>query len=357
LAPGVVLSWSLAVFVCYVSNNLHPRFEHRAETIAQQFAILAGESYPINGVQTYFSVFQNRVVFPLALAATTGLTQRVGFGGVGQWYLLLRLTAAFVAFLVFWYVLRRVARAGPVTAAAGSGLLAYELVFAFNHGWEVTNDFPDVAFTTLMLWATIAHRRWSLLLIAVLASFNRESSIFAGLFWLFLYGFGPRRTPRVLEIAFSVFLAAVSYAVVLGARWWFGGPKAFSAINLEYGGGSLGRLVEAVEEFLKSPSPSSWPVLLLAAIALPGLWVFRNRHWLEDGQRRLLLLAGALFPLSVVFGTPSEVRIYTTPIVVLVYVATAGEATRSDVERPLPVPGPERPPDALAGAAVGAGRR
>jgi hypothetical protein len=357
LLPAVLLSCSLAVFVCYVSNNLHPRFEHRSETIAEQVAVLAGESYPINGVPTYFSVFQNRVIFPLALAATTGVTGRLGLGGIGQWYLLVRLGAACCAFLIFWYLLRRVARAEPVIAGAGMGLLAYELVFTFNHGWEVTSDFPDVAFTALMLWATLTHRRWSLLLVAVLASFNRESSIFAGVIWLFLHGIGPRWRLRLPEIAFSLLLIVVSYATVLGVRWWFGGAKALSAVNLEYGSSSWGRLVEAVDAVLKQPSLSSWPVLLLAAVTVPGLWLYRNRDRLGAQLRRLVLLAGVLFLLSVVFGTPNELRIYMTSLVVLAYVATAGEATRTAVAPAAPLPGLPRPPEVLAGAAAGGGRR
>jgi len=355
--PAAVLSLALAVFVCYVSNNLHPRFEHRSETIAQQVAILAGEPYPIDGVPTYFSVFQNRVVFPLALAATTAVMGRLGLGGVGQWYLLVRLGAAFGAFFVFWFLLRRVARAGPVIAGAGLGLLAYELVFTFNHGWEVTSDFPDVAFTALMLWAALAYRRWALLLVAVLASFNRESSIFAGVFWLVLYGLGPRWTVRPREVAFGLLLIVVSYATVLGVRWWFGGAKALSAVNLQYGADSAGRLLDAAGEVLKQPSPSSWPVLLLAALAVPALWLYRNRDWLGATERRLVLLAVVLLPLCVVFGTPSELRIYTTAFVVLVYVATAGEAIRGPVEPEAPLPRPPRAPEVLAGATAGAGRR
>src|SRR5882762_4640349 len=52
LMMAATLSGAFALLVGFVSTNLSPRFAHRAEIIQQQFAILAGGPYPIDGVLT-----------------------------------------------------------------------------------------------------------------------------------------------------------------------------------------------------------------------------------------------------------------------------------------------------------------
>jgi hypothetical protein len=325
LAFAVAISGAFAVLVGFVSTNLNSRFEHRAETIQQQFAILAGGPYPIDGVFTEVGAYQNRVLFPLGLEALSGLTA----GSVGQWYLLLRLATAFGAFITSWYLLRRRTNARRMVAAVGLGLLAYELVFTFAQGWEHPTDFPDVALTGLWLWAAMAGRRWGLLAVALGAAFNRESAAFAGVLWLVLYGFTVRWTARLSELAFGILASVASYALVLGIRWSCGGSTdlTHNTNALDFAG-TLPRLWEAVTHFLEHPTPWSWPVLMLAMVALPGLWIWVNRSYIGAREWRVLIASVAILVLSLPFASLDEPRDFMTSIVLVIFVAVAGEAAR-----------------------------
>jgi hypothetical protein len=216
----------------------------------------------------------------------------------------------------------------------GLGLLTYELVFTFAQGWEHPTDFPDVALTGLWLWAAVAGRRWGVLAIAVAAAFNRESAAFAGVLWLVLYGFSGRWTPRIPEVAFGILLSVASYATVLGIRWFFGGARSLTQnTNVDDVAGTLPRLTEAVTRFLEHPTPWSWPVLLIAMAALPGLWIWVNWSCLGRRERRVLLAAVVILVLSVPFSNLDEPRDFMTSVVLVVFVAVAGEARREQTVR------------------------
>jgi hypothetical protein len=224
IVTACALAIAFAVFTCFVSMNIEPRFLHRGETIRQQMAILAGQDFELNGVPTYFGSLQNRVLFPLALKAVSSVGQPLS---MSQWYLALRLTTAVGAALLVWWLLRSQAGARPKLAAVGLGVLAYEMVFTFNHGWEHPTDFPDVALTTLWLWAVLKRRHWAAVAVAAVGALNRESAAFAGVVWVVLYGVTERFRLRLPEVAFGTFLSGAAYACVLAARWVFGGARAF----------------------------------------------------------------------------------------------------------------------------------
>jgi hypothetical protein len=59
-------------------------------------------------------------------------------------------------------------------------------------------------------------------------------------------------------------------------------------------------------------------------------WLWLNRGCLRSVHRRLLLVAVALIPISLAYGTPSELREYLMPLTMLAYLAVAleGERTR-----------------------------
>jgi predicted ATP-grasp superfamily ATP-dependent carboligase len=85
-----VISGCLALCVSYVSANFESRFEHRAEVVNNQFAILHGRALVFNGVEYYIPQFQRRILFPLALAAVS----KIHVLTPTAWYLILRIATA-----------------------------------------------------------------------------------------------------------------------------------------------------------------------------------------------------------------------------------------------------------------------
>src|SRR5215469_7631909 len=103
-ATIIALSACLAIFSCFISANIHPRFLHHAEAVQNQFAILKGLPHYINGEEHVFPQFQSRVLFPLLLK---GLSE-THLMSDSQSFIFLRITTAFVAYLVFFMVCTQV---------------------------------------------------------------------------------------------------------------------------------------------------------------------------------------------------------------------------------------------------------
>jgi hypothetical protein len=341
---GLALCLAITILVCFVSNNLNARFQHRNDSVAQQFEIVSGDPLLFDGRDLGLREWRSRVLVPFALV---GVSRAVPALSPGQWFLILRLATAFAAFVSFWFVLRRTLRADVRLVAAGLFLLAYEVIFTFNEGWENTTDFPEVAFAALMVWAILGHRRWWLLGLVLVATLNREVSVFAGLIWLFLHALKRGRSIRLKEVAFGVGLSLVAYAEALAVRTIMTRPAGAAAPALGGGVGALttrsdpgyaGQLAHAIgfwnrvafdiNAFLHRPTPSDWPVLWLALLAPASIWIALNWRWMRPAYRRLLLATVCLFPITLAYGTPSEIREYITPLVMLAYLAVALEAER-----------------------------
>jgi hypothetical protein len=345
----VVLSCALAIFVCFVSGSLSSRFAHRNESIQQQFAVLNGAPLLFDGKDHGLREWRGRILFPLTFATISSASNALS---VSQWFLLLRTLSAVAAFGAFWFVLRKTVGGDVRLTAAGMFLLAYEVIFTFSEGWENTTDFGDVGFTALFLWAIVTARRWWLAGIVLLATLNRESSVFAGLIWLFVYALGRRFSIRPREVAFGVGLSVVAYAEALLVRTVMPQPTAATAVGGAAGSlatpsdpgyvGQLGhaigfwnRLAFDVSDFLHHATPTSWPVMWLALLTPAVAWIWLNRSCMRTLHRRLLLAAVCIFPITLMYGTISELREYLTPLVMLAYVAVALEGERT---RPARVP-------------------
>ncbi len=319
LFVGIVLSFSFAILTAFVSNNLHPRFEHREETIQEQLAILQGQSYVIDGKLIYFPEFQNRVLFPALLTAAS-LLRPSALGGI---YLILRLLTIFLAFLVFWFLLLLVGSVSPRTAALGLGALAYVLIFTFNHGWEHPTDVLDVIFISLLLALCLRKRRLAVILVTVLASANRESSPFVGVIWLALYGISAGRKLNRSEIAFGLGLMVVGVVSVLSIRYLFGGAKAFAPQTM-----SIFLMGSFLHDAIAPLSPSSWLVLLVAMILPLAVWIGSNRQRLTGVEKRLLLAGIAIACIAPIFGIIEELRFFIPAAVILIFVACCADSNR-----------------------------
>ena len=342
---GLALCLALAILVCFVSNNLNSRFQHHNDSVAQQFALISGDPLLFDGRDLGLREWRSRILFPLTLVTVSRVSPSLS---PGQWFLLLRLAAAFGAFASFWFVVRKTIRGDVRLAAAGLFLLAYQLIFSFNEGWENTTDFPEVAFGALFLWALVGKRRWWLVGLVLLATLNREVSVFAGLIWLILYGLGRRVSVRIKEVVFGVGLSVMAYAEAFVVRAIMTRPPSGAAPALEGAVGSLGtrpdpgymgqlthaigfwnRVSYDVSAFLRHPTATEWPVLWVAMLTPAVIWIWLNWHWMRPVHRRLLLATACLFPITLAYGTPGEIREYITPMVMLAYVAVALEGERS----------------------------
>jgi hypothetical protein len=323
---GILLSGSLALFANYVSASLHPRFEHREESISKEFAILEGRPFVLDGKPAYFPEFQNRVLFALALRTLSN----VGILSPREWYMVLRIVLAFTAFMLFWHVTQTIALADARTAAAALVLLAVVMAFQFNHGWEHPSDFLDPIFATLMIWASVRKSRLAILAVAVIASFSRESSVFAGLIWMGANALGAGKTIRWRQVLFGAGVSALAYLCVLGARSWFGGPEALrraQTLNIE------NFWPVFLAPALRHPTPTVWPVLLAALLVPVVLWIVANRQYLTPSLIGLLGASAIISLASIALASIDELRILLPVTPVLIFVAAALEARRQATDQ------------------------
>ncbi len=312
--PTAIL-WSLclAVFTCFVSNNLHPRFQNRSETIEEQLAIPRGEPYSIGSKSIYFAEFQNRVLFGLALSTASSLKLL----RLGQWYLVLRFFTAFLAFFLFWRLATKHGRADDAVSLTAMGLLAYCMVFTFNHGWEHPTDFLDIAFMTGFVGLTVQGRWGTLALLTLIASFNRESSAFAGVVWFFLHRFYSTGRPRVNHWLAGSAQTHLALVAVLSIRYQLGGEKALARQTF-----GLFWMPEMVRESLKNPI-AGWITLLVAMVTPIGFWLAAQWRFLEASNRRLVAAGVAVAMVSGSFSVMMELRTFLPAVTILLYVAAA----------------------------------
>jgi len=301
--------------VCFVSGNVGGRFEGRAASIKQQSALLRGESYEFDGGWIYVSAFQNRVLFPamLEMASTSTLLER------REWFLILRFTTCFFALLVFWWSLQAVSHGSHTLCAATTLLLAFSLICTFNHGWEQPTDFLDALFTSLFVWATAKRRYFGLVLIAIVAAANRESSAFAGVLWLFVHGFDVRWKVRPKAVMLGLAASVASYCAVLSLRYGFGGPRALAEDTQALTGFSS--LLKCMREAMAHPHPFIWPILGVAMVLPVVIWLLSNWKCMTGAQCRLIAAACFLAAGTLAFGIVEELRIFIPSLTILIFVA------------------------------------
>jgi hypothetical protein len=318
---GIVLSLCLAIFTCFVSNNLSPRFENHEESVERQLAIFRGEPYHQDGKLTSWAPFQSRILFPALLT----LAVHVKVISASQWYLLLRVATAVAAFITFWTLLTTVGKANAKIAAMGMGVLAYGLIFTFNHGWEHPTDFFDIIFFSIFLWAALRHHRFALFAAVLLGTTNHQTAALAGFLWLCLYGIDSKWKLQPLEILYSGVLMASSYLLSWAIRAKFYGVQS---IGYEVNGYMT---FQQFREFLSRPTSSSWPVLLFAMVTPLILWLRANRRVLSDEDRRLLVAVCLILGSSSIVAYWSELRsVFLAPLIVTTFVLTAAEARAAD---------------------------
>ena len=246
---------------------------------------------------------------------------QVGIFPPEAWFVILRLATAFLAFLVFSLVSIKVSGASPKVAALGSGWLALGLIPTFNHGWEHPTDFPEVMFSSLLLWFSIRGCKAATLVTTLVASLNRQTAAFAGVVWLCLHGFGSRKGVRPGEGAYALLLMAASYVTGWLVKWVVRGDADWRYVVNGY------LTIEQFLEFLAHPWASGWPVLLVALVLPTVLWLFANRAALTSIDNRILLAVGVTIGISSLIAFMAELRsVFLVPHVLATFVAVSAES-------------------------------
>jgi hypothetical protein len=316
LIVAVTAGICLAVCVCFVSANLNSRFQHRQEAAENQLRILQGLPPQFDGVEQDRPQFQSRVLFPLLLAGAA----RLGVLSVRQWFLLLRLATAIAAFSAFLLLCIRGEGLPLKTAVAGSGALAYGLIFTFNHGWEHPTDFLDVLLFTGFIWLALRRRRLAFFALALVGTLNHQTSAFAAIVWFCLWGIDQRPRINWRETGYAAALGAASYSLSTVVKVWLGQDKTAGYVIDGW------RTIPQFFDALRHPEPFMWPMLLLA-MALPvSVWLFANRIVVSGHIRRLAYAALLIVVVSSPIAFWSELRsVFLAPLVVMTFAAVAAE--------------------------------
>jgi hypothetical protein len=321
----VVLALSFAICTNFVSSTMGGRFAHMNETVQNQRNILAGRPTLLDGQPTIIPQFYNRILFPalFSLVSRTGISHRDT-----QNYLFTRFLNVFALFLTFLLVVKRALGADFRIAVTGAGMLMYVYIFTFNHGWEITSDYFDGIFTCLFLLLALERKRALLFAVAILASFNRESSAFAGIIWFFLYGFTLSRRIRWRETLYAASLCVSSYAAVIGIR--------LAVLGARDTFGSQGQVMlgpafwwQLFAQFLHHPSASGWPVLACAMLTPVLWWTWSNRGYMQETQARLLYADALIWAITCFWGKMDELRIFIPAVTILVFTCVWLEVLRA----------------------------
>jgi NADH:ubiquinone oxidoreductase subunit K len=307
-ATGALLAFSLATAVCFVSNNLHARVEHRSETVFQQHALLHRLPLIFDGNQADLPEFRNRLLFPAMLEAVT----RVSNLNDREAFLMLRWITAFACFAGLYWFGASVAHVPVAMNTCALTLLAVFFVLSFNHPWEHPTDFPDAIVMILAMWAAVTRRFTAALVIAGIGAANRESAAFSGVIWMLLPH--PRDSTLVNRTALiqgtTLIAIAAGVTLLLRSVWRLPGSRIVNSIA-EYD------LSGMIRQAISHPF-MSWEMLLLAAF-LPIL-IAIARYWSDSTTevRRFVIAGLVIAVISLVVGRPNELRILTPAATVLV---------------------------------------
>ena len=305
----VLLSAALALVTTGVSMNAGGRLEHRGETIALQQAILRAEPGTLDGRPIYFPQFQNRILFPIVLATVVRVTAQEP----SRVYLVLRILSSWLAFFIVLGVAGRLS-GSPERATKTAALAALALILSFNHPWEHPTDVIDMAvFALAVLW-TIEGRYWWMLALAVVASANRESSLFLSLLWIAVQGANTRLSRRLFVEAFV--LGIVATAAVMGLRVGLGGMRALAGPDMP-----IGYTIRSLRIFLAHPSPFDWPIGVIGLLILCTAAVWDRP--ITRTQGAIVIAAVLMAGLSAIGGAAEELRIYIPAITVTIVAGAA----------------------------------
>jgi hypothetical protein len=308
-AVGLVAACAIATGLCFSSNNLAPRFAHRAEIVDQQLALLEARPLMFDGLPLDMSEFRNRVLFPAAMRAIVA----TGIASPPEIFLGLRLITAAACLFGLWIFATRIAGATADVALLAQSILGWALLMTFSNPWENPTDFPDALFT--IGWAAAALRgRFALTAIIVaVGTLNRESTAFAGVLWVLLHALPAARwrdRARHVVAGFALTAGALVLTGLWRSRWGLPDTDLTNSLGITL----MGPMIAAA---LSQPV-LSWIQLLAAAFAPPILWLWLHRQSRTRQDAALVMAALAMAGVSAVVGLFNEVRIFIPTLTLLV---------------------------------------
>jgi hypothetical protein len=319
---GVILSFLCALLVFYVSENLSLRQRDKERSIEMQEAIYAGRAFyyaPDNPV--YTAQLYNRQMFPTSLHMLerhAGVKRETAF-------FLLNLGFEVLCFTGLYVLVTGVFRGAFRTVLTAQALLALGFLATFTYGYKHSTEHLDAFFFIVLSGLALARWRASFLAVVILASCNRESAVFAGVLWFFLW-----KKSGMREVLFSVCVCLAAIAAVVGMRYASAGNilgKDSFALPFVYQQLWFGSIPEKFFSLWENIRyPFSW-IYMVAAMFVPGmLWAWSLRGRFDSMERSLIQANLCLFGLTCALGMVDEPRIFVPSLALLLVTAARAES-------------------------------
>ncbi len=317
LAFGLAFAFSLAVVSHWTSGNIYHRHFHRAESIHFLETMTTGQFLSADG-KNHLPMFQNRVVMPFAFRAL----RAAGLRSDPAYYLLM-LGGAFLDYLLLWYLFNIRLGASDKATTAALLVICVSRILTYAHGWEHACDVLDVSF--LVGYAVLAlEKRWlPLFAVALLGSANRESSVFAGVIWIALYGLDVKGKVVLRAVALGGALMVSCYAFVQMLRIFTMGYGPWKQNGYQ----DYVLLLNVKSFFTKFTSLAGLIELsMLCALCVPiAGWLWLNREHFGHREKRLLLAGALVLGATLNFGLLFETRTLLAPMAVFLVAALCAE--------------------------------
>ncbi|SFR98844.1 hypothetical protein SAMN05421771_0308 [Granulicella pectinivorans] len=219
-----------------------------------------------------------------------------------------------MALLAFFGMLAAVyATRGTIQALTGDASLArwiallvvlmsyFDLASTWGLNYTAPYDVPSLAFFALGIWLIVTGRLLGLYPVFLIATFNRETTIFLVLFYILWNSVGKKAKPSVIALN-AIILTALWIAIKLYLAHRFQGNPM---------DGDNGLFASHARQNLKFLLPQQWPVLLsVCAFTLPI--VIACRRWIRNPAYSAA--AGGVMALwflgMMVVGVLVELRIF-----------------------------------------------
>lgn len=305
-----------------ISQTRHPRFTTRSDCVDSQLAILERRPFSFDGHRVDFTSWRSRILVPHAIK----LLSDHGHMTFSQAYGLVRWGTAVFALGAFALLVARTVTRDPVKLGFSVLGLAGVLTPTFLHIYEIPSDFPDVGFIALLLLFSLEKKRGPFALTLMIALFNRESALFALIFWFGLHGWPLKGRSTLTEIGFCGGLGLAGVAMTIWLRKLYeipgdislGGQPEFLLQPL----GSIETLWPNLRNFMTHPHWGSPMFFLIGMLVLFTGIFWANWSRLSQPIKTIVAVAAAVFVVSIPLANLPELRVYIPSLVMAVFGVT-----------------------------------
>jgi hypothetical protein len=308
----------LGLLVASVSLTL--TIATRADTLHNLSALLGGEYFRFAERFYPIEAFYNRVMFPLI---HQGLSHLLPALSEERWYVMLRIVSFQLAFVVFTLACIRALKPGYRDYYLAATLLALSFIISFNWPWENPSDALDAVALSAGALASLSGRFFLALGLALIFAANRESAAFIGIIWIVLADRSTWLKPR--RLFEGLFIAALSYAVAIGLRYYIAGPNSIK--NYFAADDNARKLLSTLVHI----DPLSWLALLLSLFAIMLISI----NYSNALARRFVALAAILAVPTFLYGLINEIRVFLPSLLMLAFAVAANKDHAPDPVSPI----------------------